>query len=404
MKKVSLLGSTGSIGTNTLDVIRQHPDRFQVVALAAGSNVELLAKQIKEFKPKFVAVAKKEGADFLKKNISLNGIRIAFGDEALEEAARFPEADTVVSAIVGAKGVAPTYYALLEGKTVCLANKESLVASGPVMAGALEKGRGSLIPVDSEHSAIHQSLGARVAPSTGKAGGASPSRPLCGLGNDVVRLILTASGGPFRQTSAQDLKKVTLEQALKHPNWSMGAKITIDSATMMNKGLEIIEAHWLFRLPPEKIAVTVHPQSIVHSMVEFVDGSVLAQLGNPDMRTPIAYALAYPERITANVPSLNLVEKSPLTFEEPDEKRFPALRLARQALEAGPSAPCVLNAANEVAVAAFLEKKIGFTEISALVADVLENHQSHSLKNLDEVFAVDRQARAKANEWMEKQR
>lgn len=376
MKKIVILGATGSIGTSALDVIAGHPDKFTVLALTAGSNVELLAKQIKIFRPRFVVTAQKEGADFLRSHVALNGTQIAYGASALLEAATLPEADLVLSAIVGARGIQPTYAALRAGKTVALANKESLVAGGAVILQALREGGGTLIPVDSEHSAIHQVLQG---------------------GNGVARIILTASGGPFRNTSLADLKKVTLEQALKHPNWSMGAKITIDSATLMNKGLEMIEARWLFDIPAKKIAVKIHPQSIVHSLVEFVDGSVLAQLGLPDMRTPIAYALGFPERIGSGVASLDLVAKSPLTFEEPDEERFPSLRLAREALEAEGSAPCVFNAANEVAVEAFLAKKISFLQIFDIVEKTLSAHSLTKLTNMEEVLATDQWARRQAS-------
>ena len=377
MKKIVILGSTGSIGTNALDVISKHPDKFDVLGLAAGANVEKLAQQIEQFHPRFVVVREKSTAEALKNHTPfLNDTKIIWGEEGFIELATLPEADLVLSAVVGAAGLKPTYAALQTGKTVALANKESLVAAGEVMTKALKKGGGELLPVDSEHSAIHQVLR--------------------GNSKEIVRVILTASGGPFRNVTLKDLEKVTVEQALKHPNWKMGEKITIDSATLMNKGLEIIESHWLFHLPPEKITVKVHPQSIVHSLVEYVDGSVLAQMGLPDMRTPIAYALAYPERIATHVSSLDLTSKSPLTFEEPDTKRFPCLNLAKQALEMGKTCPCVLNAANEIAVAAFLRRQISFIGIPRLVAEVLESHQSYPLNNLEDVLEADRWARKKA--------
>ncbi|MDP2599534.1 MAG: 1-deoxy-D-xylulose-5-phosphate reductoisomerase [Deltaproteobacteria bacterium] len=359
MKNIVILGSTGSIGQNTLDVIRSHPDKFRVLALVAGNNVALLQKQAEEFRPK-MAVAKSDGM------------------EAAVEAATLPEADIVVSAIVGAAGLRPTYAALKAGKRVALANKESLVAAGAVMTKVCEEGGGELLPVDSEHSAIHQVLH--------------------GKKEAVLRIILTASGGPFRTWPIEKLSKATVEDALKHPNWKMGNKITVDSATMMNKGLEIIEAHWLFGLPPEKIAVTVHPQSVVHSLVEYIDGSVLAQMGLPDMRTPIAYALAYPERITAPVSSLDLAAASPLTFEAPDPERFPSLKLAQEVLRKGKSFPAVLNAANEVAVEAFLKGKIGFMDIAKTVETVLGSHQPVALNTLDDVLETDRRAREKSNQ------
>ena len=358
MKNVVILGSTGSIGQNTLDVIRSHPDKFRVLALVAGNNVELLKKQAEEFRPK-LAVSKKDG------------------EAAAIEAATLPEAAIVVSAIVGAAGLKPTYAALKAGKRVALANKESLVAAGAVMTKVCKAEGGELLPVDSEHSAIHQVLH--------------------GKKEAVRRIILTASGGPFRTWPIEKLSKATVEDALRHPNWKMGDKITVDSATMMNKGLEFIEAHWLFGLPPEKIAIKVHPQSVVHSLVEYVDGSVLAQMGLPDMRTPIAYALAYPERITAPVSSLDLVKASPLTFEEPDPKRFPALALAEEALKKGKSYPCVLNAANEVAVDAFLKRKISFMDIVNTVAKILEKHDSFEMNTLDDVLEIDAWARQQAN-------
>lgn len=354
MKNIVILGSTGSIGTSALDVIRQHPDKFKVLALVAGSNIALLEKQVAEFRPEFTA---------LKKD----------GEEAAIEAATLKKADIVLSAIVGAAGLKPTYAALQAGKTVALANKESLVAAGPVMIRACEKGKGKLLPVDSEHSAIHQVWNGRK--------------------EEVSKIILTASGGPFLNTPKEELKKVTPLEALKHPNWSMGKKVTIDSATLMNKGLEMIEARWLFGMEPEKISVVVHPQSIVHSFVEYIDGSVLAQLGVPDMRIPIAYALGFPERITTSAPSLNLTEMGGLNFFKPDAEKFPCLRLAREALEQGDSYPCVLNAANEVAVAAFLERKISFTGISTLVEKVLSAHQSCPLNSLEDVLETDRWGR-----------
>ncbi|OGQ04126.1 MAG: 1-deoxy-D-xylulose-5-phosphate reductoisomerase [Deltaproteobacteria bacterium RIFCSPLOWO2_12_FULL_44_12] len=376
-KKIVILGSTGSIGTNALDVIGNHPDRFDVVGLAAGANVDKLAKQIEQFHPEIVAVKEKSTAEALKNHVrGINGTKIVWGEEGFLEVATLGNADLVLSAIVGAAGLKPTYAALKAGKTVALANKESLVAAGEVMTKAQAEGNATLLPVDSEHSAIHQVLK--------------------GNPKEVVRIILTASGGPFRSVSAKGLEKVSVEEALKHPNWSMGEKITVDSATLMNKGLEIIEAHWLFKLPPEKISVKIHPQSIVHSLVEYVDGSVLAQLGWPDMRTPIAYALAYPERIETKCRSLDLVATSPLTFEEPDTKRFPCLNLARQALEMGRTFPCVLNAANEVAVAAFLRRQTTFLGIPSLVEKVLETHEAFDLKTLEDVLEADRWARRKA--------
>lgn len=361
MKKIAILGSTGSIGCSALDVIRSHPDRFKVEALVAGSNTELLARQAAEFRPRLV-VSKKDG------------------EAAQIEAATLPDVDIVLSAIVGAAGLKPTYAALKAGKRVALANKESLVAAGAVMTEAKREGAAELIPVDSEHSAIHQVLNGNL--------------------KEVVQIILTASGGPFRTWSKEKLEKATKSEALKHPNWKMGEKITIDSATLMNKGLEIIEAHWLFDLPPEKITVKVHPQSIIHSLVEYVDGSVLAQMGLPDMKTPIAYALAYPDRISAPVPPLDLTKMAPLTFEEPDMERFPALSLAKTALKKGKTYPAVLNGANEIAVYAFLEEKISFLDIVKTVEKVLERHKPFEMNTLDDVLAADSEARRKALELL----
>lgn len=354
-KKVVILGSTGSIGRQTLEVIERHPDRFTVLGLAAGSNRVLLEEQARKFKPKCTA---------------LNN------PAAAVEMAVHPECDIVVSAIVGTAGLKPTFAALKAGKRVALANKESLVAAGAVMTRACREGGGELIPVDSEHSAIHQLL--------------------AGTANACRKIILTASGGPFRTKTQEELGKVTLQEALNHPNWKMGNKITIDSATLMNKGLEMIEARWLFDLPPEKIDVVVHPQSIVHSLVEFEDHSVLAQLSLPDMRIPIAYALAWPERITTPAASLNLAEAGRLTFERPDPERFPCLRLAREALEKGESYPCVLNAANEAVVEAFLAGKIGFLDIPRSVERVLTRHQGVPLNSLQDVLEVDGWARKSA--------
>lgn len=354
MKRVVILGSTGSIGCNALDVIAHHPDRFEVFGLAAGSNAELLAQQKQKFRPTFTSL----------------------GDEAAcIEMASHPKTDLVLSAIVGVAGLKPTYAALQAGKTVALANKESLVAAGPVMDRLLKEKGGKLIPVDSEHSAIHQIWSQETPPD---------------------RIILTASGGPFRNKTLAELEEVTLAQALQHPNWKMGNKVTIDSATLMNKGLEMIEAHWLFGLAAEKIDVVIHPQSIIHSMVEYKDGSVLAQLGMPDMRIPIGYALAWPDRITTPAPKLNFNEVASLTFEKPDTKRFPGLRLAKEALVKGHSYPCVLNAANEVAVRAFLQEQIRFLDIPRIVEKVLSAHDSHPLNSLEDVLAVDRWAREQA--------
>lgn len=352
MKHIVILGSTGSIGRQALEVIERHPDKFRVLGLVAGTNAKLLEAQARKFRPALTAL---------------------HDESAAIEMAVHPDCDIVLSAIVGAAGLKPTHAALKAGKRVALANKESLVAAGPVMTKAWKEGKGELIPVDSEHSAIHQVWHGTAA--------------------DIARIILTASGGPFRTFSQAQLKTVTARQALQHPNWNMGNKITIDSATMMNKGLETIEARWLFDLPPEKIDVVVHPQSIVHSLLEYKDGSVLAQLGLPDMRIPITYALAWPERITTPAPRLDLIETASLDFEKPDPRRFPCLRLAREALLKGESYPCALNAANEVAVQAFLEGKMGFMDIPRHVENVLERHHPAPLNSLEDVLEADRWAR-----------
>lgn len=377
MKHITILGSTGSIGVSALQVIASHPDRFRVFALVAGRNIDLLAKQIVTFRPAIAVVQEKSDAEKLKAKIGTM-TRIAWGVEAMTEAVADPKVSLVLSAIVGAAGLRPTHAALLAGKTVALANKESLVAAGSVMKRAEKEGKATLLPVDSEHSAIHQVLR--------------------GTSHEVLKIILTASGGPFRTYSLKQMETVTKTEALSHPNWNMGAKITIDSATMMNKGLEFIEAHWLFDMPANKIEIVIHPQSLVHSMVEYIDGSVLAQMGEPDMRTPIAYALAYPDRIATNVLKLNLTHHQTLTFETADSQRFPSMTLARQALEMGGSAPCVLNAANEVAVEAFLQGRIGFLDIARTVETALKNHAVHPLNSLEDVLEADKVTRLKTGE------
>ncbi len=377
MKSLSILGSTGSIGLSTLDVVRQHPERFTVTGLAEGHDINLLAEQIKEFKPDTVSVRDEESAGKLRELLGSEQPEIHWGIEGAAEVGAAETADMVVSAIVGAAGLVPTVRAIKAGKDIALANKETLVVAGQLVSDLVKEHKVTLLPVDSEHSAIFQSL-------TGHRN------------EDIERIILTASGGPFRQTPAEDLKNVGPERALKHPQWSMGAKITIDSATLMNKGLEVIEAHWLFDMPAEKIGVVVHPQSIIHSMVEYMDGCVMAQLGAPDMRAPIAYAIAWPERCESGIQKLDLTQIGTLTFEEPDLERFPALRLAFDALKAGRTFPAVLNAANEIAVAAFLDKKIGFNDIPAIVDKTMQAHEAHTPASLEEYLAADRWARDKA--------
>ena len=381
MRSLTILGSTGSIGLSTLDVVRQHPEKFSISCLAAGQDVTVLAEQIKEFMPDAVSVKDAESAKKLEALLEDYKPEIFYGVEGASTIASADGSDMVVSAIVGAAGLVPTVNAIKAGKHIALANKETLVVAGQLVSDLVKKHNVRLLPVDSEHSAIFQSLeGHRT--------------------EDVERIILTASGGPFRNTSAEELKNVRLEQALKHPQWSMGAKITIDSATMMNKGLEVIEAHWLFNMPAEKIGVVVHPQSIIHSMVEYIDGCVIAQLGSPDMRAPIAYALSYPERCESGIQKLDLIKIGTLTFEEPDMVRFPALSLAFDALKAGRTYPAVLNAANEIAVAAFLDKKIGFTDIAATVDKTMQAHQAYTPVELDEYLQADRWARETAQKFI----
>lgn len=374
MKRICLLGSTGSIGVSTLDVVRQHPERYSVHSFVAGRNVERLAEQIVEFKPRYVAVADDAVLQSLHELGPWEGVECLAGQAAAAELAAHDDADIVLAAIVGAAGLLPTYAAVQAGKIVALANKEAMVVAGPLMQKAVAASGATILPVDSEHSAVFQSLhGHRDV--------------------DVHKIILTASGGPFRDLPAESFAEITLEQALKHPNWAMGAKITIDSATMMNKGLELIEARWLFDCPPEQLDVLVHPESIVHALVEYVDGSVIAQLAAPDMRAPIAYALAFPERIPCGIPQLNLAQTGALHFREPDRERFPALRLAEQVNVRAGTAPTILNAANEVAVAAFLERRIHFTEIASTVDATLQTMEVESCESVEQVLAVDAKAR-----------
>lgn len=381
MKKLSILGSTGSIGVSTLEIAAAHRDRFQVVALTAGNNLELLKKQIEAFSPQLVAVVSEESAAALRKALPDGKTEVLSGVPGLIAAATLSDVDMVVAAIVGAAGLVPTAAAVNAGKDVALANKETLVTAGHlIMRMAREKGI-KLYPVDSEHSAVFQSLqGHRC--------------------EDVKRIILTASGGPFLNFPLEKLAQVSVADALSHPNWSMGQKISIDSASMMNKGLEVIEARWLFDMPGERIAVNIHPQSIVHSMVEYVDGCVMAQLGVPDMKAPIAYALTYPERVQTRVKPLDLTDLSGLTFFNPDHVRFPALRLAYRAMNDGESMPTVLNAANEVAVEAFLNGRIRFTDIPRAIEKTMDVHQPHSLNSIEEVLQVDRWGREKTREML----
>lgn len=384
MKQLALLGSTGSIGKNVLNVARAFPDRFRIAGLAAGKNVTELAAQALEFQPECVSAADEQSAAQLAALLPEKHWRqrIFWGEEGAKKVATLPSAQMVISAMVGAAGLLPTLAAIEAGKDIGLANKETLVMAGRIVMQAVRERKVSLLPIDSEHSAIFQALEA-------------------GRRDDVAKLILTASGGPFRALAKAQLAQVRPDQALAHPNWSMGRKISIDSATMMNKGLEVIEARWLFDIPAERIKVLVHPQSIVHSLVEYVDGSVVAQLGIPDMRIPIAYALSYPERLNLGLTPLSLSACGSLSFEQPDHDRFPALNLAFAALQEGGVKPAALNAANEVAVAAFLDKKIGFTDIAKVVETVLAGFAAGDDLDLGAILAADNAARRLAQEEIE---
>ncbi|MCI5178321.1 MAG: 1-deoxy-D-xylulose-5-phosphate reductoisomerase [Candidatus Electrothrix sp. AW3_4] len=386
LKSLSLLGSTGSIGKNVLNVVRSFPDRFQILGLSAGRNIKELAAQVQEFQPACISVADQEGAAQLTALLPAQyKDKIFWGDKGNEQVATIPAVDMVVSAVVGAVGLLPTLAAIAQGKDIGLANKETLVMAGRLVMEAAKRHKVALLPIDSEHSAIFQALEA-------------------GRRSDVGMIILTASGGPFRTLGQEELQQVTPEQALAHPNWDMGRKISIDSATMMNKGLEVIEACWLFDVPAEKIRVVVHPESIVHSLVEYIDGSVVAQLGIPDMRIPIAYALSYPERMPLNLSRLSLSDCGNLSFEKPDFARFPALGLAFQVMQQGGVKPAVLNAANEVAVAAFLDEQIGFTDIIATVAATLDCFAPGDDLDVEAIIAADRKAREIAQEKISQQR
>lgn len=381
-RSVTILGSTGSVGSNTIDLIRRSPERFSVDTLTGNSNVAVLAEQAKSVNARLAVVADEDGYADLKDALSGTGIEVAAGRNALIEAAQRPT-DWVMASIVGAAGLAPTLEAVRRGAVVGLANKECLVSAGEFFYREVTDADARLIPVDSEHSAIFQVFDFE-----------RPER--------VERIVLTASGGPFRERGLDTLTKVTPEEAVAHPNWSMGAKISVDSATMMNKGLELIEAFHLFPLAADKIDILVHPQSVIHSMVEYVDASVLAQLGTPDMRTPIAFALAWPDRMAAPSPRLRLEEIKTLTFEAPDPVRFPALRLAREALTIGGSAPTVLNAANEIAVHRFLDRQLGFLDIARVVEETMASLPRRDLNSLEDVIAVDHEARRTALEHAKK--
>ncbi len=391
-RRIAILGSTGSIGVNTLDVIRAHPDRFKVVALTAGKQTDRLAEQCMEFKPTIAVVSEANDAKRLETLLRQNNIstQVMYGPASLVMAVTDSDCDTVMAAIVGAAGLVPALAAAKAGKRVLLANKEALVMSGNLFMQAMSAGGGELLPVDSEHNAIFQCL-----PNNFTQDSSSQNAYL-----GVEELWLTASGGPFRNTPLDQLASITPEQACAHPNWVMGRKISVDSATMMNKGLEVIEAFWLFGLSLEKIKVLIHPQSVVHSMVRYRDGSVLAQLGQPDMRTPIAYGLAWPDRIAAGVAPLSLTQMANLSFSEPDLARFPCLSLAFAAAQSGGTAPTVLNAANEIAVAAFLDKGLPYLQIPVVVEKALNAIATCKADSLDAILQVDAQARAVALDFI----
>jgi 1-deoxy-D-xylulose-5-phosphate reductoisomerase len=379
MKGLSILGCTGSVGTNVLRVVDAFPERFRVVGLAAGTNTDLLAKQVVRYRPRAVSVSSRAAHEALSRAVDLSGIAVGVGEPGMVAVSTHGEAHIVVASAVGAIGLVPTYRALEAGKDVALANKETLVMAGELMLAQSRAKGGRLLPIDSEHCALHQCLDGRPAAS-------------------VRKLVLTASGGPFRNRPAETMGSITTAEALNHPTWNMGRKISIDSATLMNKGLEVIEARWLFDVPASRIEVLVHPQSVVHSMVEFVDGTVLAQLGITDMRLPIQYALSYPDCWEAAIPGLDFTRPMRLEFDVPDRARFPCLGLAYRALEAGGSVPAVLNAANEEAVAAFLDQRIPFTAIAALVEDAVQNHPPSAVSGLDDVLEADRWARQHTRE------
>ncbi len=387
-RHLAILGSTGSVGVNTLDVVARHRDRFQIVALTAHRQTELLFGQCIAFEPRFAVIGAAPDAEQLQARLRAQGCptEVRHGAPALEEVARLPQVDTVMAAIVGIAGLRASFAAVQAGKRVLLANKEALVTAGPVFMRAVRSCEATLLPIDSEHNAVFQALPRGFAGDLGAAG--------------VRRIVLTASGGPFRTTPIERLRHVTPAEACAHPNWVMGRKISVDSATMMNKGLEIIEASWLFNADEAQIKVVIHPESVIHSLVEYIDGSLLAQLGNPDMRTPIAFALGFPDRIDAGVDILDLATLGQLNFSAPDTARFPCLRLAREALRAGGSAPAILNAANEVAVAAFLDSRLRFDQIPALIEHALADVVAVPLREIDDVFAADLAARECAHLWL----
>ena len=391
VQQVTILGATGTIGTQTLDVISQHPEKFQVFSLTANGNVDGLFKQCQQFKPQYAVMLNENAAEKLRQRFIQSGIstEVLSGADALAFVSSHPNVDVVMAAIVGSAGLLPAIAAAKAGKRILLANKETLVMAGKLFMQAVEAGGATLLPIDSEHNAIFQVM---------------PPQPSANLtAGGIKRILLTASGGPFRKASLEELERVTVQQALNHPNWVMGPKITIDSATLMNKGLEVIEAHWLFNAKPEEIEVVVHPQSVIHSMVEYIDGSVLAQLGNPDMRTPIAYALGYPDRLQSGVSALDLFKIARLDFEAPDTNKFPCLRLAFDALKLGGNAAAILNAANEVAVEAFIQETIQFNDIPRLIEAVLDASDIEEVSAIEQLLNSDAESRLRAREWVAKQ-
>ncbi len=385
MRRIAILGATGSIGKSALDVIARHPDRFEAYALTANTRAEELAELCRQFRPRLACIADPAAGPLLRKLLRDAGLKteVLTGAESLVEAATRPDVDSVVASIVGAAGLSSSLAAAHAGKRILLANKEALVMAGPIFMDAVRSGGATLLPIDSEHNAIFQCLPPE--------GGSFRDR-------GVKKVLLTASGGPFRLRDRSTMHGITPEEACAHPNWVMGRKISVDSATMMNKGLEVVEAHWLFGATSSQIEVVIHPQSVIHSMVEYADASVIAQLGNPDMRTPIAQVLAYPERIDSGVRSLDLATIGTLTFERPDFKRFPALRIAYDALAHGGTAPAVMNAANEVAVAAFLDRRLPFLQITTIIEETINRLGALPLQSLDDVLAADLAAREHASQ------
>jgi 1-deoxy-D-xylulose-5-phosphate reductoisomerase len=381
MKKVFLLGSTGSIGTNTLEVVANHPDKFCITTLVAHRNIDLLANQVQKYRPKYVIIYDQQAFQKFEKQYTFSNLKVLFGFEGIKFALNESQNDVFVNAFVGFAGLKPTVEAIKSGITIAIANKETLVVAGKLINELLKSCNVSLIPIDSEHSAIWQCIQGEKE-------------------NPIKRIVLTASGGPFRTMNKKFLDRVSPEEALKHPNWDMGDKITIDSATLMNKGLEVIEAYWLYQVPPNRIEVIIHPQSIIHSMVEFEDTSIKAQMGIPDMRIPIQYALAYPSRLKLDLPVMDFNKYNALTFEQPDLDKFPCLEIAFQVLKSGKTYSTAMNAANEVAVDAFLQKRIKFTDIPAIINDVIEKHLPIDVRELNDYFQIDTESRRQAEKFV----